>query len=744
MSTAVKPRQLNLDELRRLKWLLGGAMALVSLWTVFFLDVEALSLVGVAGAAMLAALVWPQLPGRVPPLIWKLAVPAIILAMAVDFYSSPDTLPVLIRLAIVLVLYRTVSYRRKREDLQLIVLAMFLVVVAGVLTVSIGFAFLLLLFTAVGLGFLFVINLIDASETGGPRTPEAETAWTRLGWGRFFARLRAVADWRLLAFAAVLFAAVVAMSGLLFMIIPRFELATGFFLDRYITRKSRTGFTDTVKFGDVSELIRDESVAMRVDLTDTTGLREPPYWRLVVLDEYTPEGFRISAGLKGELIRSQIMTQRARDRNAGRITDPVGGVWTFYIEPGVSRFLPLPGSYGALRLREFMPLQTSAGSRLAALRTESMTMTAFQLDDVELTPVVKDTGFLTRLRQATENPPAKPDAGRADPRLTLRGPAGAANEAVLRRVVAEITGGAGLSAEEFTPRAIAWLQARHAYTLAAKMPKGPGDDIVRWLDSNEPGFCEYFAASLTVLARAAGHPARVVAGFHGGVLNGFENYYMVRNSDAHAWAEVYDGKAAWVRADPTPGAVATAAQTAAQATRQEQDSSWSARVDSVRVLWYRRIVNFDSRAQVQMLDSVKTFTTDSGAALRARFDEFSKQLKLWLLRPWDAARFGRTAGLALGAAGLAWGLVRLGQWGWLRWRLWRRPQSFDPVRLAAGRQLAQLRELRGGRTTEDGEQVIAAVREDLRRLRYGRRETWPEPHGVFKRARQARRAVRRH
>ncbi len=750
MSTAAKPLQLNLDELRRLKWLLGGAMALVSLWTVFFLDVEALSLVGVAGAAMLAALIWPRLPGRVPPLLWKLAVPAIILAMAVDFYSSPDTLPVLIRLAIVLVLYRTVSYRRKREDLQLIVLALFLVVVAGVLTVSLGFAFLLLLFTACGLGFLFVINLIDASETGGVRTPEAETAWTRLGWGRFFARLRAVADWRLLTFAAVLFAAVVAMSGLLFLIIPRFELATGFFLDRYITRKSRTGFTDTVKFGDVSELIRDESVAMRVDLTDTTGLREAPYWRLVVLDEYTPEGFRISAGLKGELIRGQRVTQQLRGRQMGREVVTVGGVWTFYIEPGVSRFLPLPGSYGALRLREFMPLQTSAGSRLAALRTEAMTMTAFQLDDVELTPVVKDAGFVTRLRVVTENPPAKPDPNHADPRLTLRGPTGGANETVLRRVVAEITGGAALSAEEFTARAIAWLQARHAYTLAAKMPKGPGDDIVRWLDSNEPGFCEYFAASLTVLARAAGHPARVVAGFHGGVLNGFESYYMVRNSDAHAWVEVYDGKAAWVRADPTPGAVATAAQNAAQAARQAQDSSWSARVDSLRVLWYRRIVNFDSRAQVQMLDQVKTFTTDSGAALRARFDEFSQRLKTWLLRPWDAARFGRTAGLGLGAAGLAWGAWRLGQWGWLRWRLWHRPQSFDPVRLAAGRWLARLRPrpedhpspgLRmagAGQRTEDREVI-----HELRRLRYGRRETWPEPNGVFKRARQARRTVRR-
>ena len=733
MSTAVKPRQLNLDELRRLNWLLGGAMAMVSLWTVFFLDVEALGLVGVAGAAMLAVLIWPQIPGRVPPLIWKLAVPAIILAMAADFYSSPDTLPVLIRLAILLVLYRTVAYRRKREDLQLIVLSLFLVVVAGVLTVSLGFAFLLLLFTACALGFLFVINLIAAAETAAARTPVAETAWTRLGSGRFFARLRAVADWRLLAFAAVLFAAVVAMSGLLFLIIPRFELATGFFLDRYITRKSRTGFTETVRFGSVSELIRDESVAMRVDLTDTTGLNESPYWRLVVLDEYTPEGFRVSAGLKGELLRGQRMTQQLRGRQLGRDANVVGGIWTFYIEPGVSRFLPLPGSFGQLRMRDVSPLQASAGHRVVALRTEPMTMTAFQLDAVELTATLTDARFTQLAKSAREKGPPPADQFRYDPLVTLRGPSGAGNETVLRRVVGEITGGAELPADEFTRRAIAWLQGRHAYTLSAKLPEGTGkDDIVRWLDSNEPGFCEYFAASLTVLARAAGHPARVVAGFHGGVLNGFENYYMVRNSDAHAWAEIYDGKAAWVRADPTPGAVTTAAEAAAQAARQGQDSSWSARVDSLRVLWYRRIVNFDSRTQVQMLDQVKTFTTDSGAALRARFEDFTKRLKAWLEQPWDAARTGRTVGLAAGVLALGWFALRLGQWGWVRWRMWRQPQAFDPVRRTAGKWLVRLRP-----QARDPE-VLA----DLRRLRYGRRESWPEPRGVFRRAREARRRAR--
>lgn len=742
MSTAAKLPQLNLDELRRLKWLLGGTMALVSLWTVFFLDIEALGLVAVAGGAILAGVIWPQLPGRVPSLVWKLAVPAIIVAMATDFYFSPDTLPVLIRLAILLVLYRAISYRRKREDLQLIVLSLFLVVVAGVLTVSLGFAFLLLLFTACGLGFLFVVTLIDASETGATRTPEAEAAWTRLGWPRFFRRLRGVVDWRLLSFAAGLFTAVVAISGVLFLVIPRFELATGFFLDRYITRKSHTGFTDTVKFGDVSELIRDESVAMRVDVTDSSRLREAPYWRLVVLDEYTPEGFKVSSGLKGELIRGQRMTQQLRGRPIGREVNAVGGTWTFYIEPGVSRYLPLPGSYGLLRMRDLSPLQVSAGHRVVALRSEPMTMTAFQLDTVELTPLLTDARFNQLLAATREKPPTADEPFKYDPRVSLRGPVGEANEAVLHRVLAEITGGAELSVDDFTQRAMDWLKVHHAYALSARLPPGPGkDDIVRWLDSNEPGFCEYFAAGLTVLARAAGHPARVVAGFRGGVLNGFENYYMVRNSDAHAWVEIYDGKSAWVRADPTLGLSASAVQAAAQAAQQVQDSSWSARVDSLRVLWYRRIVNFDSRAQVQMIDQVKTFTTDSGAALRGRFDEFSKQLKAWLTQPWDAARVGRVIGLLAGVVALGWLLVRLAQWLSLRWRNWRSPQAIDPVRQEAGRQLARLREAAGDRTTGDGVRLVAVVREELRRLRYGPRETWPEPNGVFRRARQARKAL---
>ena len=760
MSTAAKPRQLNLDELLRLKWLLGGAMALVSLWTVFFLDIEALGLVGVAGAVIIAVLVWPALPGRLPPLLWKLTVPAIIVAMATDLYFSPDTLPVLIRLAILLVLYRATSYRRKREDLQLLVLGLFLIVVAGVLTVSLGFAFLLLLFTACALGFLFIINLIDAAEAGAPRTAEAELAWTRLGWRPFLVRLRQVADWRLILFASALFTAVVVMSGLLFLVIPRFEMASGFFLDRYITRKSRSGINDTVRFGDVTDLQRDDSVAMRVDLSDASGIREDPYWRLVVLDEYGPAGFKISAGLKGELMRGQRILQQLRGRPLGRSINPVGGVWTFYVEPGVSRFLPLPGSYGMLRLRDPVLLQLSPGHRLVALRTEPLTMGAFQLDEVELTPTLTDARFPELLRQARANPPRTDDQFRYDPRLTLLGPEGPANAAVLRRILAEITGGATLPADEFARRATAWLRARHAYALSVRIPRGEGtDDIVRWLDSNEPGFCEYFAGGFTVLARAAGFPARVVVGFHGGVLNGFENYFMVRNSNAHAWTEIYDGKNAWLRMDPTPGGGAGVAQNNAGRVQQEQDSSWSARVDSLRVLWYRRIVNFDSRQQVQMLEQVKSFTTDSGSALKANLAAIGRHIKQWLAGPWDAERARRLIGWSMLASASAWLVWRLAGLGWQRWWQWRRPAEYDPVRRKAGQWLARLRPPTeaGGRASHGegratgpglavaniGKSEAREVVHELLRLRYGRRETWPEPRAVFRRAKQVRKSVRR-
>ena len=74
-----------------------------------------------------------------------------------------------------------------------------------------------------------------------------------------------------------------------------------------------------------------------------------------------------------------------------------------------------------------------------------------------------------------------------------------------------------------------------------------------WFDRKE-GFCEHIASSFVVLMRALDIPARIVTGYQGGEINGVDGFWVLRQSDAHAWAEIWQEGTGWVRVDPT-GAV---------------------------------------------------------------------------------------------------------------------------------------------------------------------------------------------
>ena len=68
---------------------------------------------------------------------------------------------------------------------------------------------------------------------------------------------------------------------------------------------------------------------------------------------------------------------------------------------------------------------------------------------------------------------------------------------------------------------------------------------------NKEGYCEYFAGTFVLLARLANIPSRIVSGYLGGDLNDIGNFYVFRQKDAHAWAEVWFENEGWVRVDPT-------------------------------------------------------------------------------------------------------------------------------------------------------------------------------------------------
>ena len=96
-------------------------------------------------------------------------------------------------------------------------------------------------------------------------------------------------------------------------------------------------------------------------------------------------------------------------------------------------------------------------------------------------------------------------------------------------------------------------RAPFRYTLQPPLLGKHGVDD--FLFGTQAGFCEHYAGSFVVLMRAMGIPARVVTGYQGGLRNGTDNSLSVRQSDAHAWSEVWLAGRGWVRVDPT-GAVA--------------------------------------------------------------------------------------------------------------------------------------------------------------------------------------------
>ncbi len=138
--------------------------------------------------------------------------------------------------------------------------------------------------------------------------------------------------------------------------------------------------------------------------------------------------------------------------------------------------------------------------------------------------------------------------------------------------------------------------------------------VDEFLFSTRSGFCEHYASSFVFLMRAAGVPARVVTGYQGGEINPADHYLMVRQADAHAWAEVWLERQGWVRIDPTaavsPQRVESGIATALPAGEpvpplMRADLQWLRqfylRWDAVNNRWNQWVLGYDQRHQAELL-----------------------------------------------------------------------------------------------------------------------------------------------
>lgn len=259
------------------------------------------------------------------------------------------------------------------------------------------------------------------------------------------------------------------------------------------------------------------------------------------------------------------------------------------------------------------------------------------------------------------------------------------------------------------------------------------DPVDDFLYRSRRGFCEHYAAAFVTLMRAAGVPSRLVTGYQGGERNPVADYLIVRQSDAHAWAEVWLQGEGWVRVDPT----------SVIPPERIEDMLDSGRFDSVES--DRRLV--DSRLFGRL-----------GWHLRSNWDALNHRWDRWV-QGFNSSRQQQLLE-QLGLADWGWRQLVMLMTGLLfaamapvAWWLLRRPRPSDPVQAEYERFCRRLAAIGLLRRDDEGPQDFAArvteARPDLQpqveaistlygKLRYGRA---PLRHGL-PRLRQAVRGFR--
>jgi hypothetical protein len=163
-------------------------------------------------------------------------------------------------------------------------------------------------------------------------------------------------------------------------------------------------------------------------------------------------------------------------------------------------------------------------------------------------------------------------------------------------------------------RALAMYHARFSYSLAA--PPLGRDSVDEFLFDTRIGYCEHFSSSFTFLMRAAGIPARVVTGYVGGYRNPIGDYWLVRQSDAHAWSEVWLRGRGWTRVDPTaavaPERVFLRSTNAAGGPGGGTFGGLFDVGDWMRRSWNDFVLGFNAERQLSLLSRFGLHDADSG------------------------------------------------------------------------------------------------------------------------------------
>jgi transglutaminase-like putative cysteine protease len=361
------------------------------------------------------------------------------------------------------------------------------------------------------------------------------------------------------------------LAVLLFLLFPRLP---GHFWAVPARQQATTGINDEVSPGDVSELSLSGAIAFRAKFEGDPPPPNERYWRGPVMHDFDGRTWR----------RPQFPYVTQRIVPAGKtydyriVLEPHNRYWVFALDT------PTQWPRDTRRTFDFQLLATRRVSTLSAFDVQSATEYSV------------DSPLPRLLREADLRLPQNRNPRSLALARSMREQAGSDEafiEAVLRM----------------------FREQEYFYTL--EPPRLEQDSIDDFLFNTRRGFCEHFASAFTMLARAAGIPARVVAGYQGGDLNPLTGYVIVRQSDAHAWSEVWLEGRGWVRVDPTAAVAPERIERGIDAAIAENETvpgrliTRSATLshlrnlwDAVNTYWNDNIVEFGQEHQQSMLQAL--------------------------------------------------------------------------------------------------------------------------------------------
>lgn len=347
----------------------------------------------------------------------------------------------------------------------------------------------------------------------------------------------------------------------------------------------RTGMSSSMQPGQIANLVRNEEVALRVQFLTGAPAIGQMYWRGPTFGQYDGQTWTPVRHETGAVPRPEVMTERSAPRIRYQLTlEPHGETWLFALEHALA----------APQGNDLNPKIATDHQWLAS------------------GPVRQRIRY-----QGVAAPSAR--IGLNETELSLQNwlqlPAGHHQRTLEMAARWQLETPDPLALVE---RALEMFRSG-GFRYTANPPPLADRVVDRFLFETRAGFCEHYASAFVILMRALDIPARVVTGYLGAEQHPSGEYWIVRQSDAHAWAEVWLANRGWVRVDPTAAVAPDRIDQGSRAMREALASNtsllptfehhplwqqWQLSMDALTNRWNQWVLNYDRQQQDTLMSRI--------------------------------------------------------------------------------------------------------------------------------------------